>query len=32
MQKDPARRFENAKEMAQAIRKSLQKDFSDQVV
>ncbi|BFM15882.1 hypothetical protein R50073_20650 [Maricurvus nonylphenolicus] len=32
MQKDPAKRFESAKEMAEAIRKSLQKDFAEQLV
>ncbi len=32
MQKDPERRFESAEEMAQAIRKSLQKDFTGQTV
>jgi serine/threonine-protein kinase len=32
MQKDPAKRFANAKEMAEAIRKSLQKDFVEQLV
>lgn len=31
MQKDPAKRYGSAKEMAEAIQKSLQKDFAEQV-